>query len=218
MKPTNLFIIILIVASFILSIYFYDKLPDRIVSHWGFQGEPNGSMPKFWGLFLLPLMTLAITLLLVFIPRLDPLKENIKKSLGYYHGFIVVFVAFMLFLQLQIILWNIGIQLSMNFFIPISLGILFFYIGVMCSHVKRNWFIGIRTPWTLSSEIVWDKTHKVGGKLFKISGIFSVLGIFFGKLALVFVLIPVIFSALYTVIYSYVQYRRLKVKKIIKQL
>jgi uncharacterized membrane protein len=73
---------------------------------------------------------------------------------------------------------------------------------------KRNWFIGIRTPWTISSDIVWDKTHKIGGKLFKISGIIALVGIASGKYAIFFIIIPLIFTALYTIIYSYLEYTK----------
>ena len=96
---------------------------------------------------------------------------------------------------------------------PICLGPVFFYTGVLCENAKRNWFIGIRTPWTLSSERVWDKTHKIGGRLFKIAGIVTLLGAFFPKYAVFFILIPTLFVAIYTVIYSYVEYQKVEAGK-----
>ncbi len=94
-----------------------------------------------------------------------------------------------------------------QFLIP-ALGILFYYAGILVENAKRNWFIGIRTPWTLSSEKVWDKTHKIGGKLFKIAGIIALLGILFQKYALFFVLVPIISVAIYTIVYSYFEYQK----------
>jgi len=91
-----------------------------------------------------------------------------------------------------------------------AMGILFFYAGVLIENSKMNWFIGIRTPWTLSSESVWDKTHKLGAKLFKASGIIAFAGLIFPALAFYFVLIPVIISALWTIIYSYLEYQKEK--------
>jgi uncharacterized membrane protein len=91
---------------------------------------------------------------------------------------------------------------------PIGLGLLFFYIGILCENAKRNWFIGIRTPWTLSSDKVWDKTNKLGGKLFKIAGVVALFGIFFRSYTMYFVLVPAISFAVYTIVYSYLEYRK----------
>jgi len=114
----------------------------------------------------------------------------------------------MLSIHFQVILWNLGIRISPNVIAPIGIGILFFYIGILCENAKRNWFIGIRTPWTLSSERVWEKTHKIGGKLFKIAGVIAFFGVFFQSYALFFILVPVISVAAYTIIYSYFEYQK----------
>ncbi len=82
------------------------------------------------------------------------------------------------FIHFQVILWNLGIKISPSATLPIGIGILLLYIGILCENAKRNWFIDIRTPWTLSSERVWDKTHKIGGRLFKIAGVIAFVGVF----------------------------------------
>jgi uncharacterized membrane protein len=105
-------------------------------------------------------------------------------------------------------LWNIGIQIIPNVIMPVGIGILFFYIGILCENAKRNYFIGIRTPWTLSSEKIWDKTHKIGGILFKIAGIVALLGIFFRNYTIFFVLVPAILSSVYLFVYSYLKYQK----------
>jgi uncharacterized membrane protein len=91
---------------------------------------------------------------------------------------------------------------------PLGLGFLFYYVGVVCEHSKRNWFIGIRTPWTLSSDRVWEKTHKIGGRLFKAAGVVALIGVFFQRHAVWFILIPVLSVAVYTILYSYLEYQR----------
>ncbi len=73
---------------------------------------------------------------------------------------------------------------------------------------KRNWFIGIRTPWTLNSDAVWDKTHRIGGRLFKAAGIVALLGVFFPNHAILLILVPAILVASFTIIYSYFEYQR----------
>jgi len=83
-----------------------------------------------------------------------------------------------------------GAGISPNAILPIGFGLLFFYTGILCGNAKRNWFIGIRTPWTLSSEIVWERTHRIGGKLFKAAGVTAFFGVFFQDHALFFILVP----------------------------
>jgi len=208
MRKSEIIIFMIILLSFITGICFYSQMPEKMASHWNTQGQVNGYMSKFWGLFLLPFILIGLGLLFVVIPKIDPLKANIEKFRKYYDGFIILFFIFMVAIYSQIILWNIGIKISPNIMLSIGLGALFFYTGILLENAKRNWFIGIRTPWTLSSEIVWEKTHKVGGKLFKIAGFVAFVGVFFQGYVLFFILVPVILVALYTVVYSYFEYQK----------
>ncbi|MBU1730047.1 DUF1648 domain-containing protein, partial [Patescibacteria group bacterium] len=191
MRKSEIAILGIILLSLIVSIYFYPQMPEKIASHWNIQGQVDGYMSKFLGLFLMPIILIGFALLFVAIPRIDPLKANIEKFRRYYEGFIILLFLFLLSIHFQVILWNIGIKISPNVMFPIGLGLLFFYIGVLCENAKRNWFIGIRTPWTLSSEKVWEKTHKIGGKLFKIAGVIAFVGVFFQSYALFFIFVPV---------------------------
>jgi len=206
-RKSEIIILGITLLSFIVGIYFYPQMPEKMASHWNAQGQVDGYISKFWGLFLTPFVLVGFVLLFTVIPKIDPLKANIEKFRKYYDGFIILVFIFMLSIHFQVILWNLGIKISPNVIIPIGLGLLFFYIGILCENAKRNWFIGIRTPWTLSSERVWEKTHKIGGKLFKITGVIAFVGVFFQKYALLFILIPVISVTVYTVIYSYVEYQ-----------
>ena len=194
--------------SFVLGIYFYPQMPEKIASHWNAQGQVDGYMSKFWGLFLIPFLLAGFGLFFFAIPRIDPLKANIEKFRKYYNGFIILFSVFMLLIYIQVILWNAGIKIAPNATLPIGIGLLFFYTGILCEKAKRNWFIGIRTPWTLSNENVWNKTHKAGGKLFKIAGIVALLGAFFQKYALYFILVPIILVTVCTIAYSYFEYQK----------
>jgi uncharacterized membrane protein len=111
---------------------------------------------------------------------------------------------------LQTFLWNLGGGLSVRFVVPVGIGILFYYSGALCLRAKRNWFIGIRTPWTLSSDKVWKKTHQLGGRLFQIAGVLAVVGAFLGKYALYLVIVPVISLSIFIVFYSYFVYKKEK--------
>jgi uncharacterized membrane protein len=207
-RKSEIAVIGIILLSVVVGICFYPQMPEKMASHWNAKGEVDGYMSKFWGLFMMPSMLAGIGLLFFAIPRIDPLKANIEKFRKYYDGFIILFSIFFLSADVQIILWNLGVEISPNVILPIGLGLLFFYIGILCEHSKRNWFIGIRTPWTLSSDKVWDKTNKVGGKLFKIAGVIIFVGVFFQKYAIFFIIIPVLVVAVYTIVYSYFEYQK----------
>jgi len=198
----------LVLLSFILSIYFYPQVPEQMATHWNSQGEVDGYMSKLWGLFFMPLMITGLVIMFLGIPRIDPRKENIAKFRKYYDGFIVLLILFLVAVHLQTLLWNTGIQISPNAVLPPGIGLLFYYIGILTENAERNWFIGIRTPWTLSSERVWKRTNRLGGKLFRIAGIATIFGAFFPELAIYFILVPVIFVAGFTVVYSYVEYQK----------
>jgi uncharacterized membrane protein len=197
-----------LLITFVLTIVMYPIVPDRVVSHWNAAGQADGYMSKIWGLGLIPLIMTGFVALLAVLPRIDPYKKNYEKFGGYYEGFILLFVFFMLAIQVQIILWSNGYRISPNLTFPVLIGCLFIYIGFLLGHAEQNWFVGIRTPWTLSSQTVWKKTHEIGGKLFKIAGIIAFAGLLAGKYAIWFILVPVLAVAVFTVVYSYFEYQK----------
>ena len=211
-KKTNLIIISVIILSFLSAFYLYPKLPDRVASHWNSQGQVDDYLPKIWGVFLMPAITLAIFLLFLLIPRIDPLKKNIAKFRNYFNWLIILIVVFLLYVYSLTVFWNLGYRFNMTLLMTPAVGFLFFYIGVILKHAERNWFIGIRTPWTLSSDVVWKKTHQLGAKLFKVAGIIAILGIFFAENALWFAIIPAIASSLFLLVYSYFEHKKTAVK------
>ncbi|OGM02953.1 hypothetical protein A3K72_01760 [Candidatus Woesearchaeota archaeon RBG_13_36_6] len=212
MRKSTIIVLGIILLSFIIATYVYPQMPDKIASHWNAQGQVDGYMSKFLGLFLMPLISLGLFLLFVLIPEIDPLKQNVQKFRRYYDLFIILFITFLFYLYLLTIFWNLNFRFNMIQMLLPSFGILFYYIGILTENTKRNWFIGIKTPWTLSNDKVWYKTHKLGGKLFKITGIIAFLGILFQKYAILFVLVPAIFVTFYVYVYSYLEYQK-QVKK-----
>lgn len=210
MKKSNIIIILITVLSFLAGIYFYPQMPDKMASHWDSRGQVDGYLPKFWGLFLMPIISLAVFLLFLLIPKIDPLKKNINKFRKYFDWFIVLTIFFLLYIYSLSLVWNLGYRFDMGQLMTPALGFLFLYIGVLLKHVKRNWFIGIRTPWTLSSDVVWNKTHQLGSKLFKLAGIVALFGILIPSYTLWPVLIPVISFSFYLLVYSYFEYRKIE--------
>ena len=208
MKLIRPAIVLVLFLTAVITVVAYPVLPDVVASHWNAAGDLNGTMPKFWGLALIPVLMYGFCALFVVLPRIDPLRNNYQKFQDYYDGFILVFAVFFFFVQLQIILWGLGIHISPNLTLPVMIGILFIYIGFLIGHAEPNWFVGIRTPWTLSSDSVWKKTHQRGATLFKLAGVVSMIGILAGIYAWLFILIPAIAVALYTVVYSYIEFNK----------
>jgi len=198
----------LVLLSWALGLIFYPQMPERVASHWNFRGEVDGHMSRFWGVFLLPSILSGLALLFIVIPRIDPLKMNIDDFRKHFDTFIIIVFGFLLVLYLDVILWNLGIEISPNLILPFALGILWFDVGILLGHTKRNWSIGIRTPWTLSSDMVWKKTHQLSAKLFKICAAIAVVGVLFRDYAWIFVLAPVIITAGYVIFYSYSEYQK----------
>jgi uncharacterized membrane protein len=197
----------IIFLTFAIGIYFYSQLPEMIASHWDAQGKVNGYMPKSWGLSMVPLISIILFLFFILIPRIDPLKKNIKKFRKYFDNFVLLILGLMLYLQIITILWNIGFMFDIIKLMSPALAVVFYYCGVLLENAKRNWFIGIRTPWTLSSEKVWEKTNRLGGKMFKIVGIVSLFGILFSW-AIFLMLFLAIAAAAYLFVYSYLEYKK----------
>jgi uncharacterized membrane protein len=208
MKLIRLAIIAGLLITFALTLAVYPSSPERIVSHWNAAGQADGYMSKEWGLGLIPLLMIVCVGLFAILPRIDPYKKNYEKFRDYYDGFILLFILFMLAIQTQIILWSNGYPISPNLTMPFLIGTFFIYIGFLLGHAEQNWFVGIRTPWTLSSETVWKKTHEIGGRLFKIAGVISYAGVLAGEFAIWFIMVPVILVAVFTVTYSYFEFQK----------
>jgi uncharacterized membrane protein len=208
-KTTSIIVLILIATAVIAGAVLWDQLPQQMPSHWNANDEVDGSMPKFWGVFLMPLIILGVFLLLTFIPNLDPLKANVAQFRETFNLFIVFIAAFMLYVHTLTLLWSLGYdRFQMSAALLPAIGLLFIFIGYMLRRARRNFFIGIRTPWTLSSDSVWDQTHQLGSVLFMLSGAFAILGSLFGGItALWLMFVPLMGSILFLVIYSYVLYR-----------
>jgi len=209
-RTTIIIVSILILAVTVAGLLLWNRLPDQMASHWNVNDEVDGYMPKVWGVFMLPLIALGMFLLFLLIPSIDPLKANIAKFREAFNLFIVLIVAFMVYLHALTLLWSLGYTgFGMSQAMLPAMGLLFIFAGYLLRRAKRNFFIGIRTPWTLSSDRVWDRTHQVGAILFTVSGVLALLGSFLGGLtAFVMIMVPILGSTLFLVVYSYVLYQK----------
>jgi uncharacterized membrane protein len=208
MRKNEIAVLTVILFSLVLGVYFYPQLPEMMASHWNATGEVDGYTSKFWGLFLMPLISLALFLFFITIPKIDPLKKNIVKFKEYFDWFVFLIILFLFYIDALTIFYGLGYRFNLVLYLVPAFGVLFYYCGILIEHSKRNWFIGIRTPWTLASDKVWNKTHKLGGILLKICGVFALLGFFLEDSAIYFVIVPPILASVYLFVYSYFEYQK----------
>lgn len=209
-KTTTIISITLIICATLAGLLLWNQLPDPMTSHWGMNDQADGSMAKVWGIFLMPLIATGMFLLFLAIPSIDPLKTNVAKFRGSFNAFVVLMIVFLTYIYGLTLAWNLGFTgIRMSAAILPAIGLLFFFIGDMMTRTKRNYFIGIRTPWTLASDTVWDETHRVGGMLFKVSGVLAMVGVLL-PLTIAFWLffIPIIGTAFFSILYSYIVFRK----------
>jgi uncharacterized membrane protein len=211
---TEWFCIFLVVISFLAGAYFYRHFPLLVPSHWNLAGQVDGYASPFMAAFLLPLMILGLYLLFLALPILDPKREQYVTFAPTYHKFKDLIIAFLFVLFIMTGLNGLGRPVNIGFWAPVLIGILFILIGSLLGKVKSNWFLGIRTPWTLSSETVWNKTHKLSGQVMMAAGLIMILSalvpaagkiILFVAAILLIILVPTIYSYL-----LYIQEKRAK--------
>ena len=209
-RNTTILVLLMIFGATVAGLLLWNRLPDQMASHWNINDEVDGYMPKVWGVFMMPLITLGMFVLFLVVPSIDPLKANIAQFRDVFNLFIVLIVAFMLYIHALTLGWSLGYTgFKMSTSMVPAMGLLFFFIGIMLRKAKRNFFIGIRTPWTLSSDTVWDKTHQLGAVLFMASGVLVFIGgIFGGTTAFWFLFVPLLGSTIFLLVYSYVLYQR----------
>ena len=207
-RTTHILVALLTVGILAAGLALGPRLPEVMASHWNFQGQADGSMPRTTFLILVPAITAGAYLFLLLLIYVLPLGENVASFRPQLNIFFVVFTLFLVYVQAMGLAWNLGARFRVSVLILPGTAALFYVLGDIMPRAKRNWLFGIRTPWTLSSDKVWTETHRLGSWIFKASAVLMLLGVFLGQAALFFVLVPAIVGSLGTVVYSYLVWRR----------
>ncbi len=199
-------LMILMVAGGILA---YGHLPPVVPTHWGLHGQPNGWSSRLVAVVFPPALTLALWALLLVLPQIDPRRRNYALFIGFYRALRLALVLLMAVLYATALLSGMGYHVSIPTVTTIAVSGLIIFLGNFMGRLRHNWFVGIRTPWTLANEEVWRQTHRVGGRLFVIGGFLPLAGLFFSPAAaFVLLMVGVLGAALLSVVYSYLVYHR----------
>ncbi|MFA6305014.1 MAG: SdpI family protein [Patescibacteria group bacterium] len=203
--------LLLAIISIALGFYFYANFPETVPMHWNMYGEVDSYGSRFAGAIIGPAMVVGMYLLFLIIPLIDPKKEKYEQFTKIFRMMRLILMLVMLGVYIIASLSGLGYPVRVELWIPIIIGLLFVIMGNYMGKIKPNWFMGIRTPWTLSNDEVWNKTHRLGGKLFMLLGLFMLLSpllppkvIFVGMITLLVLLI------LGTTLYSYIIFRKIK--------
>lgn len=209
--PVSWFVIALILSLYILGYFLYPHLPEQVPSHWNMAGEVDGYSSRTFHVLFFPSMTLFLYIFMSFAPILDPKSENYKKFQSVYEGFRYFMVGFLMLLYMATTLYALGYPLSMGKIVRFAIGLLLVFIGNYFGKIRHNYTFGIKTPWTLASEEVWNKTHRISGPLWVVAGLIWMLSIFITeKLAFAIAMGSIIVVSIYGFAYSYILFQKLK--------
>jgi uncharacterized membrane protein len=202
-------IVVVLVISWVVAFIYEAKLPQKIPTHWNIHGEVDGYTNKPWGVYMLPLISTVTSFLLLLLPKIAPKGFKLDSAKSVYEIIVLIMAIFMMGVMVLTFEAALNKAVDVNQWIMVGLGVLFIVIGNYLSKVPKNFFLGIRTPWTLSSDEVWYKTHRLGSWVFVICGMLTLLG---GLLSWPMVLMIIILSAagLVPFIYSLIIYKNIE--------
>lgn len=204
----ELALLLIVAAMFTGSALVWPTAPDQIPVHWNASGQVDRYGGRTEGLLLLPLVTLGIYLAMRYMPRIDPGRANYARFVGAYGALRAGILLLMAVIHASVLLYAAGRPVNVGAIVPFAVGGLFLLVGAVLGKVRPNWFVGVRTPWTLSSKQAWVRTHRLGGWLFMALGlVFVTAGAFdfaaFGR----FVAVAVFGMVLVLFVYSYFVWR-----------
>ena len=203
---------LILLVMFAIAVWAWPQLPAdaRVPVHWNINGEPDRYGSKFEALFVIPFISAGLVVLFTFIPRIDPRRAHLAQSRRAYLISWGVILIFMLLTHIVVTLNILGQEIDVVSFIGVGLGVLLLVLGNYMGKIRSNYMFGIRTPWTLSSELAWNKTHRLGGKLFVLAGVLTILGAILDNPTLTFGVMfgSIMVAAIVPIIYSYFVWKR----------
>lgn len=205
----NWFLVLIFSGFWALCAAQYPSLPELLPSHWNFKGEVDAYSNKAVVALVMPLLPLGIYLMMSILPALDPKRQNYTKFASSYETIKIGISLLMMFITTLPLLWGLGYAIDISLIMRIVLPLFFIFLGNFMGKIKFNYFLGIRTPWTLSNQQVWNKTHRFGGRAMVLGGLLALGGLALEPAAGFIVTMAGILSPLLIAsAYSYFVYRK----------
>jgi len=177
--------------------------------HWNMAGEPDRYGGKFEGLLLLPLVAAGVAGIFTAIRYIDPLRANIERSGQAYRASLLGVLFVLLVIHIGAVLSALGYPINIGLIASPAIGIMFIVLGNYLGKIRRNYMFGVRTPWTLSSELAWNKTHRITGKLFVAAGFLILVACLWGPIVAFYtMMISLLGTVAFAVIYSYLIWKQ----------
>lgn len=204
------YILLLILAVFAFGLYVSPDLPDRIPSHWNVKGEVDGWSSRAFGVWFLPLLNLSLYPLMILLPLIDPKKRNYILFNRAYRVIRIILHLFFALIYLATLLYSLGYHINIGLMVKFSVGLIFAGLGNYMAKIKHNYFVGIKTPWTLASEEVWKKTHRFAAPLWVSAGILGMILSFINTVWASYMFFVIILAIIFIpMVYSYLIFHRL---------
>jgi uncharacterized membrane protein len=198
-----------ILATLAGTVVAYPHLPNIVPMHWDVQGHVNGWGPKWWLFLTGPGSMLFIVLMFSALPWLSPKKFEVDSFRATYLYIMVVLVALLAYAHLLILFSALGVIIDVSRALEGGVSLLFALMGNVLGKVRRNFFVGVRTPWTIANEQVWNATHRFAAKTFFAGGLLGLIVVILGA-PLWLPIASILIAALAPVIYSLVFYKQLE--------
>lgn len=199
---------ILIVMQFALSAVFFQDLPKKLPTHWNIQGHADSFVDKSFAVWMMPGLTVLILILFHYLPNWDPYKKNYKKFKKEWEIIKTLLVTFFAYFHFVTIYISLNPQKSILPFLFAGLGVLFVSLGNYLSKIRQNWFLGIRTPWTLSDEDNWNKTHRYASWTFVLAGTVTLFLGIFGIFSPEIIFVIIMTAAILPILYSFLLFKK----------
>lgn len=211
LRPLLVTSAVAVVVMLAASVLAWGQIPDdaRIPIHWNLAGEVDGYAPKAVGLLMTPAIAVVLAGVLAAVPAIDPRRGNLVRSSPAYVTITSAAIVFIAAIHLAVVWAALGNALDIGRIVGVGTGALFIVIGNFLGKTRSNWIMGVRTPWTLSSELSWTKTHRLAGRLFAGLGVLALLTAIVGVPELVLAIVGggSLVMVVAVIAYSYVVWR-----------